>query len=108
MKARTTAKGLSRITQTRSLSALQKNGGEIMLHTKAEKIIVRQGAVKGVKLENGEEIKAKTVISNVDATQTFEEMVGEERLPSSFVRKLHTDEALTLCFRGVSFNRSST
>jgi len=71
------------------VSSLQKSGGEIMLHTRAEKIIVREGSVKGVKLENGEEIRAATVISNVDATQTFEEMIGEEKLPSSYIRKLH-------------------
>ena len=65
------------------VSALQKSGGEIMLRTRVEKILVRQGYVRGVKLENGEEIRAPTVISNVDATQTFEEMVGEEKLPSS-------------------------
>jgi prolycopene isomerase len=70
------------------VSALERTGGEIMLHTRAEKIIVRQGSVKGVKLENGEEIRATTVISNVDATQTFEDMVGMDKMPGSYLRKL--------------------
>ena len=42
------------------VTALQKSGGELMLHTRTEKIVVRQGSAKGVKLENGEEIRAAT------------------------------------------------
>lgn len=71
------------------VTGLQKNGGELLLHTRVERIIVTGGAVTGVKLENGEEIKTPIIISNVDATQTFEEMVGVDKLPGAFVRKLH-------------------
>jgi len=71
------------------VSSLQKSGGELMLHTRVERIIVRNGAVTGVKLENGEKITAPTVISNVDATQTFDEMIGKDKLPGSYVGKLH-------------------
>ncbi len=70
------------------VSGLQRNGGELMLHTRVERIIVRNNAVIGVKLENGEMIRAPMVVSNVDATQTFEEMVGESKLPRSYLRKL--------------------
>ncbi len=71
------------------VSGILKYGGEIMLHTRVERILVNDGRVTGVKLENGEEIKTRTVISNVDAIQTFEEMIGEDKLPGSYVRKLH-------------------
>lgn len=70
------------------VSGLEKNGGELMLHTRVERILVRDNAVRGVKLENGEEIRAATVVSNADATQTFEEMVGEAKLPGSYMRRL--------------------
>ncbi len=70
------------------VSALQKYGGELLLHTRVERILVKDGKVVGVKLENGEEIRTATVISNVDATQTFVEMIGEKKLPGSYMRKL--------------------
>jgi len=70
------------------VTSLQNSGGELMLHSRVERILMKQGKVTGVKLENGEEIKAPTVVSNVDATQTFEEMVGEKKLPGSYLKKL--------------------
>jgi prolycopene isomerase len=70
------------------VTSLQNNGGELLLHTRAERIVVKQGKVTGVKLENGEEVRVSTVVSNVDATQTFEEMVGENKLPGSYLKKL--------------------
>ena len=71
------------------VSALQTKGGELMLRTRVERIMVKDGITTGVKLENGEIIRASIVISNADATQTFVEMVGEEKLPRAYMGKLH-------------------
>jgi prolycopene isomerase len=70
------------------VEALRMNGGELLCHTSVRRILVRNGRVAGVKLENGQRIKAPVVISNADANQTFEELVGVERLPSGFVASL--------------------
>jgi len=55
-----------------------------------EKILLDdKGKACGVKLDKtGEEIRARYVISNVDAYQTFLSMIGEERLDSGFVSSL--------------------
>jgi phytoene dehydrogenase-like protein len=69
----------------------KKNGGrrgEILLQSRVRRIIVKENRVTGVILENGSKIKAPIVISNADATQTFEELVGVEKLPKSYVSKL--------------------
>jgi prolycopene isomerase len=72
----------------------KNNGGELLLQCRVRRIIVEKQyrMVKGVMLENGLKIKAPIVISNADATQTFEELVGIEKLPERFVKKLHRME----------------
>ncbi|MDC0111605.1 MAG: NAD(P)/FAD-dependent oxidoreductase [Emcibacteraceae bacterium] len=51
--------------------ALQEHGGEIRINAGVDKIMVKRGKVTGVRLENGEEILADRVVSNVDAKKTF-------------------------------------
>jgi len=51
-------------------------GGELMLNTKVSKILVENGEVKGVRLENGSEIYSDLVITTVDPIVAMKEMVG--------------------------------
>ena len=69
------------------VTALERNGGELVLKTAVTKILVEGGKVQGVKLSSGREIKAPIVVSNADAHQTFEELVGVEHLPPPFVKR---------------------
>ncbi len=68
------------------VKALGKQGGEFAAQTTVEKILVEDGRVTGVRLAGGRVINAPVVISNADARQTFEELVGVEHLPTNFVR----------------------
>lgn len=70
------------------VSGLERAGGELLLKSTVRRIEVRDGRARGVVLENGQHIAAPLVISNVDARQTFEELVGVEHLPGAFVREL--------------------
>lgn len=70
------------------VQAIGRHGGEILLRSRVRKILVKDGQVRGIMLENGQRIEAPIVVSNSDATQTFEEMVGTEHLPRQFVRDL--------------------
>lgn len=51
--------------------AVQEHGGEIRTNAGVDQIMVKNGKVTGVRLENGEEIKSNRVVSNVDAKKTF-------------------------------------
>lgn len=70
------------------VEGLKKNGGELLVLARVRKILVEGGKAKGVMLENGQRIAAKTVICNADATQTFQELVGPDRTPAGYRRKL--------------------
>jgi phytoene dehydrogenase-like protein len=52
------------------------------------KVLVKGGKATGVVLENGEEIHARLVISNLDVRRTFLKIVDAENLPPDFVRRV--------------------
>jgi phytoene desaturase len=70
--------------------ALQKYGGEMVMPRRVARIMLdEKGRACGVKLDGaGEEIRAKCVISNADAFQTFFGMIGRENLQPDFVASL--------------------
>ena len=68
--------------------SMQKHGGVIRTKTGVEKILVEDGEAKGVKLEDGEKIRSKYVVSNADTKATFLELVGKEHLEKDFARKI--------------------
>lgn len=67
---------------------VKKAGGEVLLRSTVRRIVTEKGAVRGVVLESGSRIQADTVISNADALQTAEELVGESRMPPRWMRGL--------------------
>ena len=67
------------------VEALKTYGGELLLRSEVRRILIKDGRVIGVMLENGQRIQAPVVVSNADAHQTFEELIGKEKLPRRFV-----------------------
>jgi phytoene dehydrogenase-like protein len=67
-------------------------GGEIFLNTLVKKIVIEKGKARGVKIEGGEEIRSRYVISNGDSFATFHNLIGTQRLPDRFVKKLQKKE----------------
>jgi len=70
------------------VTALKREGGELLLNSPVRRILVRDRRVAGIVLENGQQIHAKTVISNADAEHTFVEMIGAESVPASYLRRM--------------------
>jgi prolycopene isomerase len=95
-------------------TAVTQNGGEILLKSPVRRIRVEGGRARGVVLEHGQRIEAPLVLSNADATQTVEELVGVEAFPARYVAKLrrmkpslssfivHAAASLPLCERDTS------
>lgn len=70
------------------VTALERHGGELVLNTPVERIVIEDGRAAGVVLAGGREVRAPAVISNTDAKRTFEQLVGEEHLPAPYLRRL--------------------
>jgi phytoene dehydrogenase-like protein len=69
-------------------AAITARGGEILLKSSVRRIQVEDGCVRGVVLEHGQRIESPLVLSNADARQTVEEMVGPEAFPARYVASL--------------------
>ncbi len=69
-------------------AAITESGSEILLRSTVRRVRVEHGRACGVLLENGQRIDAPLVISNADATQTVEELVGPEAFPPRYLRRM--------------------
>ena len=66
-----------------------KNGADIVDGQGVQKILMEKGRVVGVRLRDDREFRArKFVVSSVNPTQTFLEMVGQEHLTPEFANKV--------------------
>jgi phytoene dehydrogenase-like protein len=64
--------------------SIHAHGGEVRKKAAVRRIIVEDGRAVGVELKNGEELRARAVVSNLDKPATFFRLVGREQLESSF------------------------
>jgi phytoene desaturase len=80
------------------VEALVKRGGELTLRSPVRRILVEAGRAAGVVLENGQHVRAPLVVSNVDARQTVEELVGGEHFPRPYRQRLAAAKVSTSAF----------
>ncbi len=66
-------------------SSARDLGVQIQLESTVERVIVRDGRVTGVALDNGDEFHAKVVVSGLDPKRTFLGLVDRSELPERFV-----------------------
>ncbi len=66
----------------------ERSGGELRRHARVARILVADGRVGGVQLADGDTITAPVVVSNLDATQTFTELIPRDQLPEAFARRV--------------------
>lgn len=68
-------------------------GGEFLLNTRVDKILVQNGEAKGVRLEDGREIYSDLVVTTVDPKVALQEMVDLEvirSLDAKYAAKVET------------------
>ncbi len=81
------AGGAGALTQAMA-SAAKEAGAEIRTNAEVKEIRVKDGAANGVVFASGDEISAKTVISNADPRRTLLKLVDPTHLAPDFVMKL--------------------
>jgi phytoene dehydrogenase-like protein len=68
-------------------SALQAHGGEIRTDCPVDRVVVRNGKVRGVALANGDEFQSDIVVSNLDPKRTFLKLMDEKDLSPAFLKR---------------------
>jgi phytoene dehydrogenase-like protein len=67
--------------------ALKEHGGELRTSAGVQKVLVENRKAVGVVLENGDEIRARIVVSNLDAKRTFTRIMDKKDLPEGIYEK---------------------
>ncbi len=68
--------------------ALKKMGGQVLTGNEVTQILIERNKAIGVRLNDGQEVQGKVIVSNIDAYSTFLDLIGEDHLPSGFRSKL--------------------
>ena len=82
---------------------LEHLGGSLRLNAGVERILVEGGAAKGVRLENGEELRADLVVSNADVVTTYTKLLAEENrfwMPDWRVKAMKQSMSLMVIYFG--------
>lgn len=90
--------GMGAVTQAIRRAA-EAAGVEVRTNATVVRVMVENGAARGVELADGERIDAKLVIANANAQTTFLRLVDETHLPAGFVsavKRIRTDSS---CFK---------
>ncbi len=75
--------GMGSITRAMAAS-LKASGGDIIAGSPVTKILIKNNRSHGVVLENGDEIFADKLVSNLDVKRTFLKVVEKENIPDDF------------------------
>ncbi|MEX1137125.1 MAG: NAD(P)/FAD-dependent oxidoreductase [Balneolales bacterium] len=67
---------------------LEAHGGEIRKNSPVENILIKNHKAVGVKLKNGEELRARNIISNAHVQTTMLKMVGPDHLDASLFKRV--------------------
>ncbi len=79
-------------------SAAKEKGAEIRVNASVARILVKNGEAVGVALADGTELRARKVISGIDANMTFLRLMDPKELPGEFADSIrHLDYASGSC-----------
>ncbi|MBS1195450.1 MAG: NAD(P)/FAD-dependent oxidoreductase [Actinobacteria bacterium] len=76
-------KGGSQAMSSALLDAYLAAGGEAWFNCGAERILVEDGAVRGVRTEHGTEVRCRRVVSNASTVQTYLDLLDRADVPDS-------------------------
>src|SRR5437588_5191860 len=88
--------GMGRISFAMAASA-EAHGAIIRTNAPVEKLLVHNGKAEGVRLEDGEELRARAVLSNADPKRTFLQFCADAELDKHFLQRIKqfkTDSAV--------------
>lgn len=80
------------------VGSAERDGARFRTHANVLEILVRDGAVAGVRLEGGERIDADVVVSDVDPTITLGKLLDSSVVPSTLRSKVAETRPSISCF----------
>lgn len=84
--------------------AIEGHGGHIMYNTLVDQILTQGGRAVGVRTQAGDVFHATYIVNNGDAIRTYRDMLPQEVVPSTFMKKIEScrfSESVFLTYLGV-------
>jgi phytoene desaturase len=84
----------------------ERLGMKVKVNTAVDKVLIRGRRAVGVRLEDGSEISARLVVSNINAKTLYLKMVGEEHLPpmvAAGVKSYQNSLACAMIYLGLNY-----
>lgn len=78
--------GGGQMIPARLMQAIEACGGEVRTLSPVKRILLSDGAVRGVELEDGEQLSAPIVVSNADYRRTINDLVGADHVSPATTR----------------------
>lgn len=100
-------KGGGQVFSARLAEVVVTHGGEIRTRAAVRRILVDDGAVNGVELEDGTRIQSPIVVSNADIKATYNNLVGREhlrRLTTMRLDRMRMSQAFFNCYLAVDID----
>jgi phytoene dehydrogenase-like protein len=71
-------------------AAARSFGVEIRVNSRVDRVLVEDGRAIGVAMENGDELRAATIVTTLHPRTAFLDHVGEKNLPADFANDIST------------------
>jgi all-trans-retinol 13,14-reductase len=81
-------KGGGQVIAANLLDVVRSHGGAVRTRARVERILLEGGRAAGVRLANGEELRAPVVVSNADLKRTYLDLIGAARLSPRTLARL--------------------
>jgi phytoene dehydrogenase-like protein len=73
-------------------AGLTAAGGELILRRRVSRLLMEGRRVRGTELDDGQQIQASVVISNIDPLETLRKVRGSDHVPGRYLRRLRRME----------------
>jgi all-trans-retinol 13,14-reductase len=87
--------------------SILENGGKVVVNTAVKKIVIENGAVKGVELADGRFEAADVVLASGGMREVFFDLVGRDHLPAELITQIERNRLMESVFMvqlGIDFD----
>ncbi len=92
-------KGRSQDISNAFVRYIEGHGGEVLLGTRVDRILVKDGAATGVVTTAGKEFTSKVVVSNANPFDTFRKMITDQKLSADYQEQWKEYSVSGSCFQ---------
>jgi len=77
-------RGRSQSISNAMVRLIEARGGKVLLNTRVERILTKDGAATGVHTSDGHDYSGRAVVSNANAYDTFHKLMEPEEVPADY------------------------